>query len=98
MVAGLKNTVHEGISAMKRVLKYSPFIKNKLPILIISTTVEKLHDMYKECQSRVRHTRHPDLSLASADSLRTLLIHFEPQLPHMQQGDDNICFFRPAAE
>ena len=45
---------------------------------------------YKECQSRVRHTRHPDLSLASSDSLKILLIHFELQFPHMENEDDNM--------
>ena len=53
---------------------------------------------HKACQSRVRHTQHPDLSLASGDSLRILLIHFEPQFPHMENGDDTTCFFRPVAE
>lgn len=45
VAADQKNTVHEGLRAMKIALKYSPFIKKKLSVLIISTIWEKLHDM-----------------------------------------------------
>lgn len=45
VVADQKNTAHEVLRAMKIALKYSPFIKKKLSVLVISTTWEKLHAM-----------------------------------------------------